>query len=554
MSADLMQWAWEIALWASVAILLVVPLRWMLGRLFGVRVSILSWMLVPLVCVATMLPPRTVENSVRVEVGTATPVSPASTDSVAAPTKARIEPRMASSAVAAAWTAGVLAWLLVFGMRQRALGQRIGIRRCSGRICVSDASRIGPMVVGVFRPRVILPADFRSRFRRPQRRLVLAHELTHIRRRDPLWNLVAATFQCLLWFNPLVHWAASRFRRDQELACDAAVLESRSGAKREYAGALLQLDHPPSFGLPAFGGHPLKERITMLTRISSHSSNRRRLGASVAALLALGIGFAAWAADTETRAADEDGMFSFDIEITVDGVREEGTLKVTGDETVVPIAAGEPFSLARKQLLLRHESEDSDWSAHIEVTRASDVTFWVTATISKNNKVVAASRNIMRSDAPLSIEQTDPDTDAGTYRIKITPVGGAAPAGDGASDESDSTLRSAQVVLTIDDNTVVKRIEWPMDVGAELRVPFSFAGPPQPWKARVVVERLDGNKVKLCIDHIELGDLATSSRCMMFDRSTQDNAYMMGGLGETGIPLRLDMIPNIHEGNGAQQP
>lgn len=543
MSAELMQWAWETALWASVAILLVVPVRWMLGRLFGARVSILAWALVPLVCVATMLPPRTVENSVRVEAGTATSVSPASTGSVAAPTTTRIEPRIPSSAVAAAWAAGALAWLLVFGMRQRALGKRIGAQRCAGRICVSDAAGIGPVVVGVFSPRVVLPADFRSRFSRSQQRLVLAHELIHIRRRDPLWNLVAVAFQCLLWFNPLVHWAASRFRRDQELACDEAVLEPRLAARRDYADALLQLDYPSAFGALAFGAHPLKERIMMLTRMRHQSQRRRRLGRSLTALLALGIGVAAWAADTGTRAAT-DALFAFDITVTVDGVREEGTLTITGDSVMKPVD-GEAVFMARERLMFEHESVDSGWSAEIEVTRAADKTFWVAATVLKNGQVIAASKNIIKSGAPLSIEQTDPGTGTGTYRIDIAPVDMFLLAGEEA--EVVSTPRSAQVFLTIGEATTVKRIEWPRAAGETEMVAFNYSGEPELWSARLAVERIGPDQVKMCIDSIERGDLSTGAGCMMFDRATRDNAYMMHSLGETGIPVRLDMVPNVHE-------
>lgn len=543
MSAELMQWTWEATLWASIAIVLVMPMRWLLGRLFGVRVSILAWMLVPLVCAATMLPPRTVEYSVPVEAGIATPVSSTPTDSVTTPTTTRIKPRSGTSVVATAWTTGALAWLLVFSMRQRALGKRIGIRRCSGRICVSGASKIGPMVVGVFSPRVVLPADFRSRFSRSQQRLVLAHELTHIRRRDPLWNVAAATFQCLMWFNPLVHWAASRFRRDQELACDAAVLESRSGAKREYADALLQLNHSPSFGLPAFGGHPLTERITMLTRISGHSPNRHRIGVPVAALLALGIGFAAWAADTEIRETREHAMFSFDIDVTVDGVREAGTLTVTGDEMIAPIAGGKPRPLARERLLLEHESARFGWSAQVEVTRAGDETFWVAVTILKNNKVVAASKNIMTSGAPLIIEQTDPDIGGSTYRINITPV---VPDQGEAADVSSGN--SAVLMLRIDDaGSVARPVRWPVEPGDAARIGMSKVDVPESWNASIEMRRQEDNRIELCFDRFEQSEMTFAimedGACIEFDANISDSAYMAGGFDDAEISWRLDLVP-----------
>src|SRR6056297_2368667 len=103
MSADLMQWAWEVALWASAAIVLVVPLRWVLGRLFGLRTSILAWTLVPLVCAATALPPRTVEISVPLE---AVPAMSASTVSVAATQSVQPAPQLLPAAMVTAWVVG----------------------------------------------------------------------------------------------------------------------------------------------------------------------------------------------------------------------------------------------------------------------------------------------------------------------------------------------------------------------------------------------------------------------------------------------------------------
>lgn len=542
MSADLMQWAWEVVLWASIAIVLVVPLRWLLGRLFGARVSILAWMLVPLVCVATMLPPRTVEISVPVETVPATPVANVP---VAATQSVRPAPQMLPVVLVTAWAFGALVWLLVLRLRQRSLDRQIGAWHCRGRVFLSEADRIGPMVVGVLRPRVVLPANFRTRFSRLQQRLVLAHELTHIRRRDPLWNFVAAMFQCLLWFNPLVHWAASRFRRDQELACDAAVLESRSGAKREYAGALLQLDHPPSFGLPAFGSHPLKERIRMLKRIRNDSPRRRRMGIAATALLALGIGFAAWAADTETRESDESEMFSFNFEVTVDGVRAEGTRAITGDEAVNR-TGGKPRLLARERLLFEHKSTESGWSAEIEVKRLPDDRFHIDGQILRNGELIGTPILITEADKPAVIEIADPKTGESSYRIDVTPVELSSPFGADAKDKTKPVLRSAQIFLTVDGNSVGRRVEWPPIDGDTVMV-LSYSGQPEPWSAQIAVERLDADQIMLCIESIETRQLADSAGCMMYDIRNSGNAYMMGSLGETGTPYRFDMVPNKHD-------
>jgi beta-lactamase regulating signal transducer with metallopeptidase domain len=89
-------------------------------------------------------------------------------------------------------------------------------------------------------------------------------------------------------------------RVDQELACDATVIEARPALRRSYGEALLKTQlsacvPPVGCTWPSRAPHPLKERIAMLK--SPPPTRRRRLvGAALLAGLALGGGYAAWAA------------------------------------------------------------------------------------------------------------------------------------------------------------------------------------------------------------------------------------------------------------------
>jgi hypothetical protein len=103
----------------------------------------------------------------------------------------------------------------------------------------------------------------------------------------------------LFWFNPLVHCGASRFRMDQELACDAAVIRSYPNSRRAYAEALLKTqltDSSLPVGCHWHSAHPLKERIEMLKQ-SPASSLRRNLGRALVALASVLGGCLAWAAE-----------------------------------------------------------------------------------------------------------------------------------------------------------------------------------------------------------------------------------------------------------------
>jgi TonB family protein len=79
------------------------------------------------------------------------------------------------------------------------------------------------LTTGLRLMRVILPADWRE-WPREKLTAVIAHELAHARRRDPLTALVAAINKCLFWFHPLAWWLARRLPVLAEHAADDAAL------------------------------------------------------------------------------------------------------------------------------------------------------------------------------------------------------------------------------------------------------------------------------------------------------------------------------------------
>jgi murein DD-endopeptidase MepM/ murein hydrolase activator NlpD len=138
----------------------------------------------------------------------------------------------------------------------RTLTQLARRRRLHGIDVLEVDAPISPMLVGVWRPRLLLPAHL-AQFTPEQQQLVIAHELTHARRRDPLLLLLASLLQALLWFNPAARWLAGKLAWAQELGCDRQVLAGRPAAQRQqYAAALVRqlgLQARPLPGL-AFGG------------------------------------------------------------------------------------------------------------------------------------------------------------------------------------------------------------------------------------------------------------------------------------------------------------
>jgi len=111
------------------------------------------------------------------------------------------------------------AWL----ERLSRMKEQMGIRR---QVELLETRRIhSPMVVGVFKQVILLPAGLLSGLSTEQVEAVLAHELAHVRRNDYLANLLLSLVEILLFFNPMMWWISRKIRAEREHACDDLALE-----------------------------------------------------------------------------------------------------------------------------------------------------------------------------------------------------------------------------------------------------------------------------------------------------------------------------------------
>ena len=297
---------------ASVAIVLVLALRPLVLRWLGANVVFWFWLVVPIAAAASVLPAH--EEIVLVQ-PTASLVAE---DVTAGPAEASPDPRsaattrLATTPVASLLTVAdllVAVWLLTAGALL--LRSIVSTRRLA-----ADPS-IGPALIGVLRPRLVLPADFLTRFDAEERALILVHEDVHRVSGHTLINALVEIARCACWFNPLAHLAASQIRTDQELACDATVIAARPAARRAYGQALLKTQVAAT--LPPLGcvwtsrsGTRLGERIAMLNR-PSLSRRGAIAGAFVVAFVSLASGYAAWAQQPDrvvTQTARPDAVWT----------------------------------------------------------------------------------------------------------------------------------------------------------------------------------------------------------------------------------------------------
>jgi TonB family protein len=121
------------------------------------------------------------------------------------------------------------------------------------RICHTDAPDL-LATFGLFRPCVV-----------DRVRVVLSHELAHIRRHDWTVQIGAEMLRIAYWFNPLIWAACTGLRRESEQACDDTVLTT--GVRpREYAAHLLALARTCRRPGPAWAGATPMARPSTLER------------------------------------------------------------------------------------------------------------------------------------------------------------------------------------------------------------------------------------------------------------------------------------------------
>ena len=111
--------------------------------------------------------------------------------------------------------------------RVHELAGLLGINR---RVRLVESARLsGPIVFGVLRPAIGLPAGFTKRFDTARQEAMLAHELAHLAEKDPFWYLLADLAAAIFWWHPLVWWARRQLHAASETAADEASLLVANG-------------------------------------------------------------------------------------------------------------------------------------------------------------------------------------------------------------------------------------------------------------------------------------------------------------------------------------
>jgi beta-lactamase regulating signal transducer with metallopeptidase domain len=136
-------------------------------------------------------------------------------------------------------------------LRFRRLCLQLGIAHCELDLSPELSS---PATCYSWRSHVLLPVELVPRLDEDQLDDVLRHELLHVKRKDYLWDRLAALGCRLVFFHPLVWLGYRHLRWERELACDHAVAPECTEARLRYAECLTTLARSLTEGKGLFPG------------------------------------------------------------------------------------------------------------------------------------------------------------------------------------------------------------------------------------------------------------------------------------------------------------
>ncbi|MEM7734966.1 MAG: ABC transporter substrate-binding protein [Deinococcota bacterium] len=124
-----------------------------------------------------------------------------------------------------------------------------------------------PLVVGFVKPLILVPVSVLNSLTPEQLELILAHELAHIKRVDPIINLLQNVVEIILFFNPAIWWISQQVRQEREYCCDAIAVAACQSNTYDYAQTLNQLNQlriANTLRLAANGGSLLKRILKLV--------------------------------------------------------------------------------------------------------------------------------------------------------------------------------------------------------------------------------------------------------------------------------------------------
>ena len=202
--------------------------------------------------------------------------------------------------------------------------------RIKDNIYETDGIR-SPFILGVIKPKIYVPLDLSEQ----ERRYIILHEQTHIRRNDHIIKFASYLILCLHWFNPMAWIAFILMGLDMELSCDECVLNKLGDEiSKDYSMSLLSYATDRSIirgSALAFGEDGVKTRIKNVLKFKKSSRFAVALAIIFVATLSLGL--------MASRADNDNSLEPQAVDTTVEGDASTVLDPAVGDGDVAADAA-----------------------------------------------------------------------------------------------------------------------------------------------------------------------------------------------------------------------
>jgi beta-lactamase regulating signal transducer with metallopeptidase domain len=119
------------------------------------------------------------------------------------------------------------------------LANTIGVAQ--PKLVVVDMCEFAPFSVGHKRPTIVLSQEMLNTFPDEQLKIMLAHELGHVKRNDNLTGWIGLILRDCLYFNPIAHFVYKLLEREKEKACDAIALAATGSTPQAVANTLIDV-------------------------------------------------------------------------------------------------------------------------------------------------------------------------------------------------------------------------------------------------------------------------------------------------------------------------
>jgi bla regulator protein blaR1 len=212
-----------------------------------------------------------------------------------------------------------------------------------------------PILLGIWRPAIVLPSSLLESCTLSDLRLMLAHELAHLKRKDLAWNWLPFCLNGLFFFHPLIWLAYREWRLTQEVASDELAVRITNSSASAYGEVILRLGaagpFPSDLALAALGAagsfRNLKRRLLAMRYLDPVSGKKLLLAALIAGIIVIAV-IVPWRLihSQETPQVEDLGEEVVPAVVTIKGrdgklVKEATTVtlkkvSVNGEEALAP--------------------------------------------------------------------------------------------------------------------------------------------------------------------------------------------------------------------------